>query len=144
MACGERHTLRMIAGAGGDHPAPPFVRGQVGDPVIGTAQLVAEDRLQILALEKDVVAKTPRKAGRRVERRFLGHVVDTTGQDQPEHLVRRRRPLVSATCHRVVDTGWIWIPHSSFCPCQRPDLSSDGSSGRVVQGSHPMLVYPRS
>src|SRR4030095_2650792 len=38
----------------------------------------------------------------------------------------------------------MWIPHSSFCPCQRPDLGSDGSSGSEVHGSQPMLVYPRS
>src|SRR6185436_2550893 len=38
----------------------------------------------------------------------------------------------------------MWIPHSSFCPCQRPDRGSDGSSGSEVHGSQPMLVYPRS
>ena len=31
-------------------------------------------------------------------------------------------------------TGLRWMPHSSFCPCQRPERSFDGSSGSVVHG----------
>jgi len=36
--------------------------------------------------------------------------------------------------------AWMWIPHSSFSPCQRPDRGFSGSKGTVVQGSQPMLV----
>jgi hypothetical protein len=36
--------------------------------------------------------------------------------------------------------GWMWMPHSSFSPPQRPDRTFDGSAGIAVHGSHPMLV----
>src|SRR6266403_2561948 len=38
----------------------------------------------------------------------------------------------------------VWIPHSSFLPLQRPERGFAGSSGIAVQGSQPMLEYPRS
>ena len=52
----EGHALRVVAGARRDDAAGALGVGQVGDPVVGAAQLVAEDRLQILALEQDLVA----------------------------------------------------------------------------------------
>src|SRR5262245_5348242 len=107
MAGSECHALRVIAGAGRDDAAPAFISAQVRDAVVGATQLVTEDRLEIFALEKHLVAKTPRQAWTRIERCLLRHVVDPTGQDQPEHFIRRRRPLVRASGHRVVDTGWI-------------------------------------
>ena len=36
--------------------------------------------------------------------------------------------------------AWMWIPHSSFWPCQRPERGLSGSSGSAVHGSQPMLV----
>src|ERR1700674_3463627 len=38
----------------------------------------------------------------------------------------------------------MWMPHSNFWPCHRPDRESDGSRGSDVHGSQPMLVYPSS
>src|SRR5678809_1345727 len=35
----------------------------------------------------------------------------------------------------------MWIPHSSFWPCQRPERGLFGSRGGVVHGSHPILVW---
>ena len=61
--------------------------GQVRDAVVGAAQLEAEDRLQVLALEQHVVAEPRRQPRRRVERRLLRHVVDAARQDQPQHRV---------------------------------------------------------
>ena len=47
----------MVAGAGGDDAARALAIGQVRDLVIGAAELEAEDRLQILALEEHLVAE---------------------------------------------------------------------------------------
>lgn len=33
----------------------------------------------------------------------------------------------------------VWMPHSSFCPAQRPERGSSGFSGFWVQGAQPML-----
>ena len=140
MACGIRHSLGVVAGARGDDTARPFFGAQMRDPVVSAAQFVAEDRLQVLPLQQDLVLQAARQAWCRIERRLLGHVVDAAGQDQPEHLVRRRWSLVSEAGHRPGVTGWMWMPHSSFCPCHRPERGSDGSRGSVVHGSHPILV----
>src|SRR3954469_21080723 len=108
MTCGKRDALCVIAGAGRDDTAGPLFGAQVRDPVVGAAQLVAEDRLQVLALEQHLVVQPPRQAWRWIERRLLRHVVHATGQDQPEHLVRRRWPLVPEAGHRPGVTGWMW------------------------------------
>ena len=60
----ERHALRVVAGAGRDDAARPLGVGQVRDPVVGAAQLEAEDRLQVLALEQDLVAEPARQPWR--------------------------------------------------------------------------------
>ena len=51
LARGERDALRVIAGAGGDDAAGALLGVEVRDAVVGAAQLEAEDRLQVLALE---------------------------------------------------------------------------------------------
>ena len=76
----ERHALRVIAGAGGDDAARPLLVGEMRDLVVGAAQLEAEDRLQILALQQHLVVETLGQPGRLVERRLPRHVVDATGQ----------------------------------------------------------------
>ena len=38
----------------------------------------------------------------------------------------------------------VCMPHSSFAPPQRPERGSAPASGIFVQGSHPILKYPRS
>ncbi len=77
----------MIAGAGGNDAARPLAIGQVRDLVIGAADLEAEDRLQILALEEHLVAETLRQARRRVQRRLARDVVDAARQNVVEKLV---------------------------------------------------------
>ena len=76
----------MVAGAGGDDAARPLLVGQVRDLVVGAAQLEAEDRLQVLALEQHLVAETLGQPRRRVERRLARHVVDAAGQHVVEQL----------------------------------------------------------
>jgi hypothetical protein len=48
----QRHALGMVAGRGADHAALALRRRQVGDLVVGAAQLEAEHRLHVLALEQ--------------------------------------------------------------------------------------------
>jgi hypothetical protein len=55
--------------------------GQVGDLVVGAAQLEAEHRLHVLALEQDPVAAARRQDGRQLQRRFDGHVIDAGVED---------------------------------------------------------------
>ena len=55
-------ALRVIAGAGGDDAARTLAIRQVRDLVVGAADLEAEDRLQILALES---TSLPRRSDRR-------------------------------------------------------------------------------
>ncbi len=59
------------------------------DAVVGAAQLEAEDRLQILALEMDARAEPRRQQRRRIERRIARDVVDAAGQDVTEQGVER-------------------------------------------------------
>ena len=87
LARREGDALRVVAGADGDHAARALGLGQVRDAVVGAAQLEAEDRLQVLALEQDRAAQPARQARRRVERRLPADVVDAAGQDQPQHAV---------------------------------------------------------
>src|SRR6476620_8510325 len=79
----------MIARARRDDAAGAFAGCQVRNLVVGAAQLEAENRLQILALEEDRVADAAREAGRRSERRLTRHVVDTAREDVMEK--RRER-----------------------------------------------------
>ena len=77
----KRHALRVVAGRGADHAA---LRGRVvqrGDLVVGAAQLEREDRLQVLALEQDVVAQPARQPAGRLERGLDRDVVDARLED---------------------------------------------------------------
>jgi hypothetical protein len=53
----------------------------VGDLVVGAAQLEAEHRLHVLALEQDAVAAARGKVEAQVERRFDRHVIDAGVED---------------------------------------------------------------
>ena len=83
-------ALSVVAGARGDNAARPLGLGQVGDPVVGAAQLVAEDWLEIFALEQDLILQALREVEGRLERRFLGDVVDAAVENQPQHRVGGR------------------------------------------------------
>jgi len=80
----------VIAGAGGDDPARPFLFAEVGDLVVGAAQLEAENRLQVLALEQHLVAEPPRQPRCPFQRRFAGDVVDAAGEDVVQQLGQQR------------------------------------------------------
>ncbi len=77
----ERDALCVVAGGRADHAAPGDGVGEVGDLVVGAAQLEREDRLQVLALEQDAVAEAPRQPRGRLEGRLDGDVVDARLED---------------------------------------------------------------
>jgi hypothetical protein len=79
--------LTVIAGARRDDAARALRWRQTGDPVVSSAQLEAEDRLEILALEEDFVIEPAREPRRRVERRLACHLIHTAGQNVAEERV---------------------------------------------------------
>ena len=90
----------MVAGAGSDDTARPLPVRQMRNLVVGAAQLEAEDRLQVLALEKDFVVETLGQAWRLVERRLPRHVVDATG----EHVAKKLGEF-GGDEHRLIVSG---------------------------------------
>ena len=87
MAGGIGDALCVVAGARRDHAARALSLREVSDPVVGAAELVAEDGLEIFALEQDLVLQALREVERRLERRFLGDVVDAAVENQPQHRI---------------------------------------------------------
>ena len=53
---GQRESLRVVARRGAHHPGAQLLVGQLLDQVVGTAQLVGPDGLQVFALEVDLGA----------------------------------------------------------------------------------------
>ena len=78
---GQRDTLRMIPRRCADHT--PFQLGyrQVGHLVIRAAQLEGEHRLQVLALEQNLIAQEFRHRFTARKRTLDGNVVHTSAQD---------------------------------------------------------------
>jgi hypothetical protein len=77
----QRDALGVVAGGGADDPALEHRRAEVGHLVVGPAQLEAEHRLHVLALQEDRVVDARRQVGCRVEGRLDGHVVHLGGED---------------------------------------------------------------
>ena len=84
----QRDALGMIARRRADHAALRRRVGQVRDLVVGPAHLEREHGLQVLALEKNVVAQATTETRRRFERRFDGDVIDARLEDAFEVVVR--------------------------------------------------------
>ena len=117
LAGGVGHALGVVAGAGRDHAAGLLRLAQVGDLVVGAAQLEAEHRLRVLALQQHALAEPLRQLGRGVEPRLLGHVVDAARQDVVEELRE-----VSSRGH-----GWTIVPGSRPRPQARGSRKRSGS-----------------
>jgi hypothetical protein len=60
MPCGKRDPLGVIPRARRDDAALALFRTQMRDPVVSAAQFVAEDWLQVLAFQQDLVVQSPR------------------------------------------------------------------------------------
>ena len=92
--------------------------------VVGAAELEAEDRLEVLALDEHLVPEPPRQSRRQIERRLLRHVVHAAGQD----VVQQRR-------QERVGGGGVGHGSSIVTPSRRPgpDRSRDlrGKSRRA-------------
>ena len=77
----ERDTLRVVAGRRADHAALQLLGRQMRHLVVGAAQLEAEHRLVVFALEQDLVRQPLGQGARHLERGFERDIVDTRGQD---------------------------------------------------------------
>src|SRR5690606_23810218 len=64
--------------------------GQLGNAVVGATNLEGEHRLQVLALEQDLVAQTLRQLAGEWQGSFLGNVVDARGEDLLDVLFEHR------------------------------------------------------
>ena len=71
----HRHPLSMVAGTGGDYTPLQFSRAQPHHLVVGAAQLEAEHRLEVLALQQYAVAEPGREVGGGIEGRLDRHLV---------------------------------------------------------------------
>ena len=113
-------------------PRARSARRQVRDAVVRAAELEAEDRLQIFALEEHGVAQALGQARRSVERRLLRDVVDPARQDEPQHRlgIDLQRP---ACRHRVVRSHE-WHPSASG---EGIHVVEDASGGDFRPGSGP-------
>jgi hypothetical protein len=80
----------VIARACRDRAARPLIVGQPGDAVVRAADLEAEGRLEILALQQHLLAEPRRQARRRVERRLARHFVDTARENVADQAVDHR------------------------------------------------------
>ncbi len=77
----QGHTLGMVAGRGCDHPPGPLLRREVGHFVVSPSELEGKDGLGVLALEEHPAPHPAAQAGGGLQRRFVGHIVDTGIQD---------------------------------------------------------------
>src|SRR5262245_45105270 len=71
----------MVAGGRCDYATLEFLGGQLRQLVVGAANLEGVHRLQILALEQDLVAQTLGKLTGGLKGGFHGDVVDARGKD---------------------------------------------------------------
>ncbi len=88
FAGAQRHALRVITRRGGDHAAGTFLVGQMGDLVVGAADLEREHRLQVFALHPYRIAQSLTEARRGVQGRFARDFVDARVEDHFQIMVR--------------------------------------------------------
>ncbi|MNF33118.1 hypothetical protein D3C84_139260 [compost metagenome] len=81
FTCGQRHALGMVAGRGSDHALGALLLVQLRQAGIGTANLEGERRLQIFALEQDLVRQLLAEGPGRLQGRLLGHIVDRSREN---------------------------------------------------------------
>ncbi len=94
---GVGDPLSVVARTGGDYPFRHGLGRQTHHLVVGAADLEAEDRLKVFALEQHPVVDALGQTSRRLERGFDGDVVDPTGEDGSDDLVE--------TAHRISRSG---------------------------------------
>ena len=77
----QGHALGVVAGGGADHPALEGRRAEARHLVVGAAQLEAEHRLHVLALEVNLVVNARRQVRSQVEGRLDRRVIDLGSED---------------------------------------------------------------
>ncbi|MNM97621.1 hypothetical protein D3C81_1101310 [compost metagenome] len=78
---GQRHALRMIAGRSRDHADSLLRFAQLHQLVVGAADLEGKGRLQVFALEQDLVAQGFGQGRSRLQRRAHGQFIHRRGKD---------------------------------------------------------------
>jgi hypothetical protein len=92
-AAGERDALGVVAGGGGDDATRELRVTQVGDAVVGAAQLEGKDRGQVLAFDRHRHTEPLRQTGRVLEwRRRRQDFVDAGVERAFEHLIHEGLP----------------------------------------------------
>ena len=124
---GHRDALRVVAGAGRDHAAAPFGLREAGHAVVGAANLEAEDRLEVFALEEHGDAEAGRQPRRGVERRLARDVVDAAGQDLANEGIERHWRTITGIGYRVPGSGH----RESGCGSRIADRESRIGIGRL-------------
>jgi hypothetical protein len=101
LARRQRHALGVVAGRGGDHTARRRGGAQVRDLVVGAAQLEGKHRLQVFALEPQLVPEALREARHRIERRFDRHFVHPGRQDTLQVVFAHGAKLKASAARRA-------------------------------------------
>ena len=76
---GVGHALRVVAGTCGDDAAVQLLLAELGDLVVGAAQLVGTRALHVLGLEPHAIAALRRKRGAFYKLGLLGDLLDLCG-----------------------------------------------------------------
>jgi len=87
----QGQALRMVARRRGDHATGAFFVAQLGQLVVGAANLEREHRLQVFALEPDVVAQPLGELASVLQRGFYGNVINARGEDLLDVLFEHRK-----------------------------------------------------
>lgn len=87
----QGQALRMVTRRGRDHAARTLFGSQLGQLVVGAANLEREHRLQVFTLEPDLVAQPLGELAGGLQRGFYGNVVDARGEDLFDVLFKHRR-----------------------------------------------------
>lgn len=77
----QGQTLRMVARRRSDHATGTLFVSQLGEFVVGAANLEREHWLQIFALEPDVIAQPLGELASVLQRGFYGNVINARGED---------------------------------------------------------------
>ncbi|MNO75294.1 hypothetical protein D3C76_663300 [compost metagenome] len=93
FARGQGQALGVVAGRGGDHATGQFFRAQLGQFVIGAADLEREYWLQVFALEQNLVAQALAQLPGALQRGFDRNVVDARGEDLLDVLFEHRESI---------------------------------------------------
>ncbi|MCY1366143.1 hypothetical protein D9M69_530240 [compost metagenome] len=91
----QGQALCMVARRRGDHAASAFFVAQLGQLVVGAANLEREHRLQVFALEPNAVAQPLGELAGRLQRSFYGNVINARGEDLFDVLFKHRKASLS-------------------------------------------------